>query len=32
MEQQREGTITQEEAQTQLAELGIEFPGNGARP
>lgn len=28
MKQQREGTITREEAQAQLAELGVEFPGN----
>ncbi|WP_394238484.1 carbohydrate-binding domain-containing protein [Niallia oryzisoli] len=27
MEQERAGTITREEAQTQLAELGVEFPG-----
>ncbi|QCR31194.1 carbohydrate-binding domain-containing protein [Lysinibacillus sp. SGAir0095] len=29
MEQQRNGTITQEEAQTQLAELGVELPFGG---
>lgn len=31
MEQQRAGTITREEAQSQLAELGIEFPVRGGR-
>ncbi|MFY0760822.1 carbohydrate-binding domain-containing protein [Metabacillus dongyingensis] len=29
MEQQRDGTITREEAQEQLAELGVEFPQRG---
>ncbi|MFJ8236394.1 carbohydrate-binding domain-containing protein [Ureibacillus sp. NPDC094379] len=29
MEQQRNGTITQEEAQAQLEELGVEFPTGG---
>ncbi|MDN4494345.1 carbohydrate-binding domain-containing protein [Ureibacillus aquaedulcis] len=29
MEQQRNGTITQEEAQAQLAELGVELPSGG---
>jgi hypothetical protein len=32
MEQQRAGTITQEEAQAQLAELGVEFPVRDDRP
>lgn len=32
MEQQREGTITREEAQAQLSELGVEFPVRGDRP
>ncbi|WP_226528098.1 carbohydrate-binding domain-containing protein [Metabacillus niabensis] len=32
MEQQRNGTITQEEAQEQLKELGIEMPERGAPP
>lgn len=32
MEQQREGTITQEEAQKQLAKLGVEFPQRGDQP
>ena len=27
MEQQKSGTITREEAQTQLAGLGVEMPG-----
>ncbi|MBP2242164.1 hypothetical protein J2Z40_002737 [Cytobacillus eiseniae] len=31
MEQEREGTITREEAQEKLAELGMEFPGKGER-
>lgn len=29
MEQQRDGTITREEAQEQLAELGVELPQRG---
>ncbi|WP_370221758.1 hypothetical protein [Cytobacillus sp.] len=29
MEKERAGTITREEAQTQLAELGVELPGGG---
>ncbi|WP_338449683.1 hypothetical protein R4Z09_26615 [Niallia oryzisoli] len=29
MEQERAGTITREEAQAQLAELGVEFPQKG---
>jgi hypothetical protein len=29
MEQQRDGNITREEAQEQLAELGVEFPQRG---
>jgi len=32
MEQQRNGTITQEEAQAQLAELGVEMPQRGTLP
>ncbi|WP_186579560.1 carbohydrate-binding domain-containing protein [Aquibacillus kalidii] len=32
MQQQREGTITQEEAQQQLEDLGVEFPQMGQRP
>ncbi|MGG0718505.1 carbohydrate-binding domain-containing protein [Robertmurraya massiliosenegalensis] len=32
MKQQREGSITREEAQAQLAELGIEMPSMGNRP
>ncbi|WP_407269954.1 carbohydrate-binding domain-containing protein [Radiobacillus sp. PE A8.2] len=32
MEQQRNGTINQEEAQAQLAELGVDFPIMGGRP
>ncbi|MCM3441856.1 carbohydrate-binding domain-containing protein [Metabacillus halosaccharovorans] len=32
MEQQRNGTITQEEAQEQLAELGVEMPERGTPP
>ncbi len=32
MQKQREGTITREEAQAQLAELGIELPVRGNRP
>ncbi|WP_057759852.1 carbohydrate-binding domain-containing protein [Cytobacillus praedii] len=31
MEQERAGTLTREEAQTQLQELGVEFPGPGGR-
>ena len=32
MEQQRNGTITQEEAQEQLTELGVEMPQRGTPP
>lgn len=32
MEQQRNGTLTQEEAQEQLAELGVEMPQRGTPP
>lgn len=32
MEQERTGTITREEAQAKLADLGVEFPGGGNRP
>lgn len=29
MEQERAGALIREEAQTQLKELGVEFPGPG---
>ncbi|SDZ26284.1 protein of unknown function [Evansella caseinilytica] len=32
MEEARAGTITQEEMQQRLEELGVEFPGNGGMP
>ena len=31
MEQQKDGTITAEEAQAQLAELGVELPTRGGK-
>ncbi|WP_102345126.1 hypothetical protein [Bacillus sp. Marseille-P3661] len=32
MEQERAGTITKEQAQEQMAELGLELPVRGSRP
>jgi hypothetical protein len=32
IEQVNEGTLTMEEAEQQLAELGVEFMGRGIRP